>query len=471
LPTKSFGKIWEKYVMVKLVEPFLEDSEYIKIGVYEGGKRPTWYARIYSVAHKETFTVSLKIPYEPGKLSAQLARKTANKYYQERFLPKVKRGQKPSASTSPITIANQYLQHIWKFTEANEKLIGKGKLPVYEVEGGRGYWDMRRYNQADYFQKEVLYQFWEYLGIDQIEAIKIGDLNKFRDWAFETFEWSPSQINKAITQIRQLWNFAYEKDLVGFIPSVKRASPNNQERSRKRLTEDEYLEIIKYTREKYLRNYGLYGECSKTDLAYQFHIWILLISNAGFRPPHGQVERLLPRWSDVVSNDNGIFIKRRDEKTPAGKSKRDYLAILNEDAWDLLDDLKTLYDKREMKPTYLFEHTFDKENGWERGKPILNFRGQWRNMTKALELDAPKGSMQKDRIVPYALRHFYIQHRVEGSEAQLIDLATATGTSPTMINEIYYVSNTEKQADKIRARRKRAKKKRTYTGIYYSGRK
>ena len=102
-------------------------------------------------------------------------------------------------------------------------------------------------------------------------------------------------------------------------------------------------------------------------------------------------------------------------------------------------------EKRGLAKTYLFQHTYDKENSWKKGDPILNFRSTWRNMLRDLGLAMPKGSPAHETLVPYALRGYFITMRLRDGGMRIEDLAEATGTSVPVIREIYYEFSTRKQ--------------------------
>ena len=66
-------------------------------------------------------------------------------------------------------------------------------------------------------------------------------------------------------------------------------------------------------------------------------------------------------------------------------------------------------------------------------------------MLEACGLDAPKGAPRSERITPYALRHFFIQCRMnENPELRLVDLARSVGSSEPMLTSTYYRPDAEK---------------------------
>ena len=71
-----------------------------------------------------------------------------------------------------------------------------------------------------------------------------------------------------------------------------------------------------------------------------------------------------------------------------------------------------------------------------------------------LGLDMPKGTMQKDKLVPYSLRGYYITMRLRYGKGLSIDkLALSCGTSSRIIRQAYYDFSSEKEYDELTANR------------------
>ena len=69
-------------------------------------------------------------------------------------------------------------------------------------------------------------------------------------------------------------------------------------------------------------------------------------------------------------------------------------------------------------------------------------------MLEGLGLDAEAGTPQSERLVPYALRAYYITQRLRNG-ADIYQVSQACGTSPKMIEIIYDDFRTELTADRL----------------------
>ena len=101
-----------------------------------------------------------------------------------------------------------------------------------------------------------------------------------------------------------------------------------------------------------------------------------------------------------------------------------------------------------MKANYLFEHTRNRGQNYEKGAPMRNFQTRWNFMLEGLGLNVPVGTPQSERFVPYALRAYYITQRLR-SGADIYQVSRVCRTSPRMIQIIYDDFRTELNAERL----------------------
>ena len=477
----------------------LQFAENAALGVRRTKSAATWYLRVYDRADKHHFYYTTNVPYEDGYASERMAREAAAPLY-ERANASIEAGVHASVRISPEFIRLDYLKDIESKSIANQKLLDADLLPIHTVEGGKGYWNMKRYRRAkreigrstsekaEERARGVENKFGLELWFDQLPKevykIKQNDLESFKTWAQVQYDWAPGTVNSALVQLRMIWRHAYNKGYVSFIPKLQIAPMQMVERSRRKLKPEEYKLIVETSRERYqsiLRKPPEERDVVKLDQYYMFHMWILLMANSGIRPPGGQVERLLLRWSDIhtrilANGEEERFLLRRSEK-----AHLDYEAIILPNAHQYLDALKDLQEKRGINTPYVFAHTFDSfqtHKGdtnrllWRKGDPIKSQKGQWLSLLRLCNLDSPVGTPQYQRITPYALRAYFITKRLESSDTLRIeDLARATGTSAKVITMLYYDYNTRKRVTELtKGIRNRSDLKPVYQEGYYMGR-
>ena len=263
-------------------------------------------------------------------------------------------------------------------------------------------------------------------------------------------KWAPGTIARYITQIRMILWFAYDKRFIDFVPKIEAPPQELRERSRRDLTEDEYNKMIDWAwqRKEKLRNAKDKKDRMNSDNAYQFFIWMMVISYTGIRPPNGSVEKNLLKWESYkTSKDelgNTIRVFERQEK-----NAKPYRAAVMPEAVPWFDALKRLQKDRGIDSPYMFVHTHDRKGKWRKGEPIKNFKRVWQTMLQELSLSMPTGTPQSKTLVPYSLRGYYITCRIRYGNMRLIDLAEACGTSMRMIEQTYYAYTTERNYDSL----------------------
>lgn len=449
--------------------PRLQIASDAVIGTRKSKDAEYWYIRFYYKRTKEYDFQSLGLKFEEGIASQKLARDKAQLAY-EKKIRNVEAGLAPNAKLTPKFILNEYRKHIQQLTAENEAR----DLPINRVEGGRGYWNKKRLSDAER-QLDYVEQFLTEELPKELHKIRQRDLELFIKWAHKHHEWAPATINRALVQLRMLWRHAHNKGYVDFIPQISQEPQQLVERTRRKLKPDEYFKIVEVSRGRYesiVRSKGD-KDLEKMDLYYQFHLWLLIMSNSGIRPPAGGEERLLLRWSDIHERGNGKerFLLRRSEK-----AHLNYEAVILPNAHEYLDALKQLQDMRGVETEYIFAHTFDNPakggKGWNKGDPIKSFRKQWHTTLKLAGLDSPPGTPQRSKLVPYSLRAWFMTNRLEASDTLRIeDLAKATGSSPEIIAKLYYDYNTRKRYEEItKGNFNRADLKPIYVDGIYIGR-
>ena len=430
-----------------------------------------WTAVLWFPGYKAQKWRSTKVKYDGGSREAfEKARDIALGFYADNKRP-AEDGLDDGTPSYAWKVANDYLEEIIAQTLANKDFKEKyPKLdPPYQVKGGRGFWDPKKLQQATGMVNNYVLPFFRTLRTNQ--PGKMGDpalaqitpqqLDRFSDFMREKDSTlAPSTILKGITQIRHIYRYAYRKGLVDRIPNLERPKRNMDARVRKRITEDIYLRMVDYTRKRYIEG-GIgrltylkngveelqtYDVDTYKDYSYLFHLWILVLANTGIRPPTGGTEHTLIKWEHYIETDEGAVLKRPDEKN------HNYTAIVMPRAIRYFDALKRFQEDRGIVSDYVFAHPIDgnkSSRNWEAGEPIGSFRGQWQTMLKELNLNAEKGAPQSERLVPSALRSFFITHRLKDGNVNMERLALSTGTSIEEIMRHYYEFSTQAEYQKL----------------------
>jgi integrase len=413
----------------------------IRIGYREQGKHPKWYARIYWENGEKNSYYSLGVKYEEGMKSFLEARDAAHLKYAD-FKERVTTGGSPTTIISVESMGRRYLKQIRAWAEANEALIAKGQLPRHK-DDRNGFWTIKKVESKERYHRQVE-PFFDTKWNKSIRNIDLRFLDTFLQWALDNREWAPSTINYHITYLKQVWTHSYNKGFVDNVPKFTRASADLKNRSFRALQAEEWDMMIEWAAKRFHSKREKATDPEAIDLAYQYWMWLHFLSYTGVRPPHGQVKKNLLKWESYIVEERDTpqekrMFKRTDEK------EHDYEAVIMPEAWDVFNMMEEFREKRGLAKTYLFQHTYDKENSWKKGDPILNFRSTWRNMLRDLGLAMPKGSPAHETLVPYALRGYFITMRLRDGGMRIEDLAEATGTSVPVIREIYYEFSTRKQ--------------------------
>ncbi len=422
-----------------------EIDECLKIGLHSG-KKKRWYAICYSEIHQKNFEHSLKLVEPEDGTERKEAIRRARKHYKD-FYNKVSVGVHPTTNTSFLSVSTQYLAHIRELGELNQKEIDEGRTPLHYVEHGTD-GSIHTIEKADVKAKHMENIYPYILSLpkkDDITKLTSRAFDGFPEWALKKYKWSPSTVARHITAIRAVFWFARDKGMIDDIPNIKSPPQKLEERSRRNLTEDEYNMMIDWAwdRKERLRNSKWELERYRADDAYQFFIWIMILSYVGCRPPSGRVDKNLLRWEswEISRDKDGSEIHTfwREEK-----GLKRYEAVIMPEAVPWFYALKKLHKDRGINSPYMFVHTNDRKGQWRKGDPIKNFKKSWRDMLTTLGLDSPKGSQQKDRLAPYSLRGYFITMRLEYGHMRIEDLARATGTSVKMIEQTYKSYSTKR---------------------------
>lgn len=434
--------------MPKFVSETIPIDDYAEIGAIQRGNNKYWYVRMYWKEGKQSSYKSLGLQYEAGLASSRTARKAGLKKYAD-FLAKVSIGLSPTSTTNITFITDEYLKVILKLAKENDALIEKNKQPKWEVKGGKGFYSTVKCKEIDSLIPYLL-AYWKTLPTEDMGAITFNQLEAFDDWMNAEYDLSPSRRAKCITQIRMIWRYGREKGYVNWLPNPSRPAQQIKERARRNLQEEEWdlmrawaanqvneLRVDKYARKE------------QKDIALQFYYWFQVISWTGIRPPNGSVKKNLLQWSSYKQ----LKRKGETEKRLFERDEKDhrYVATIHSQGWRYFDALEQFHKKRGTyrEKGYLFCHTHSKDGSYSVGDPILNFYKMWDKMLEQLGLDSPKGTMQNAKLVPYALRGYYITMRLRHGKVNIDKLAMACGTSAKIILQTYYDFSSEKEYDEL----------------------
>jgi len=422
----------------------------LKIGVHKNG---VWYARIYAydptTGKDPTQYKSTKIKYEDGRTTNKNKARRIALELAEEAKARINNSENPFKKYTAKEIAHEWCDLVCKLAKENEERIAANKNPIHEVYGGKNgkYWNKTR-SEFVIRINHVLDGFWESISQKNITKITQKDLNTFIDWIKGDYDYSPSYQSKMITQIRMIWRYAFEKDLVSFIPSPKRPSENLKESSRRDLQPEEYEQMLNYAKNRAERE-GL--AISVKDKYLQFYCWLVILGNCGTRPPNSLKNAIL--WEQYIPPEKGqeIGYLRRKEKNP-----EPYTALVLPEGVKAFETLQDLYRKRGISKTkYVFAHTTDREGsagaaGYARGEAIITFKKQFQTMLNRLGLSSPIGAPQKDRLSPYTLRGRFITYCMENfPQIRTEEIAEMVGSSVRMLEQTYFDHSTKRTAGRI----------------------
>jgi len=437
----------------------IELDDGLVIGRYQHKqhKKPYWYARMLWQGKRQYAFKSTKVEYEESEASKRLASRAARKLFKD-FNRKADAGLNPKAENTISSVAEEYFKHISDLAKKNDSRIKRGLNPLYEVDGGRGFYssekcesirtilfgesvNSKRINKKK--PAKFLNSFWRTLKTEEIANIDPRELDKFNDWAIKHNSWSPNRRLRVITEIRHIFRYAYSKGYVNSIPSPKRPRENLKGRARRNLTYEEWKLILDFARKNY-EQYQPTNGASKylKDSALQFWAWLNLISWSGIRPPSGKPKKNLFRWDDIRVEGKKRTMVRND--------KTKYEAVIMPEAYPFLDFLRDFQIKRDLKDCeFMFAHTRDRDGSFKKGDPILTFRNAWEVALKETGLWEDWGTSANQKLVPYSLRGFYITMRIRKGDVPLITLANNLGSSVRMLEQSYYAFDAMEDFDTL----------------------
>jgi len=418
---------------------------------YGGG---VWTARI-QVAGKTIFRTT-KVPYDNGSEFAKDKAKDIALSAWTAIRDTVEKGLDPKKIYRGSKLHTVYQDDVAEMVEVNEARILKGNTPMYEVIGGSGHWNKRRYKDflprakvCHKFLQSIISKRPDNIGMPaSIDEISKRDLDGFDAWMRKHYpKYSVETRLKHITEMRHFLHWAYHKQYIEDVPSIKRPSRGGvqgmRSRMRKEITPEQYLEIVKYTRSRYM------DESKDTapvfrDHQYLFHLWILIMANTGIRPPTAGNLHTLIKWGHFDLGEKPTLY--REEKGHI------YKALVMPSAKRFVEELKNFYEEQRGMPCldedYVFRHTetiYEQEGvRWRRGDPIKSFKTQWAKMREELDLG---------NITPSSLRAFFITQRLYSAEGKvdILQLAQACGTSVGQIEIRYARLETARSYDYLTA--------------------
>lgn len=422
----------------------------LKIGVHKNG---VWYARIYAydptTGKDPTQYKSTKIKYEDGRTANKNKARRIALQLAEDAKARINNSENPFKTYTAKEIANEWCNLVCKLAKENEERIAANKKPIHEIYGGKSgnYWRDHRIHFVVRIN-EILGGFWDSLRTKNIEKITQKDLNTFVDWVKKDYDFSPSYQTRIITQIRMIWRYAFEKDLVSFIPSPKRPAEDLKGSSRRDLQPEEYERMLNYAKERAEKE----GTAiSRRDKYLQFYCWLVILGSTGTRPPSSLKNAIL--WEQYQPPEKGeeLGYLTRKEKNP-----KPYTTIVLPEGVKAFKTLQDLYKKRGISKTkYVFAHTTDREDsagasGYTKGEAIITFKKQFETMLNRLGLSSPIGAPQKDRLSPYTLRGRFITYCMENfPQIRTEEIAEMTGTSVRMLEQTYFDHSTKRTAGRI----------------------
>jgi len=428
----------------------IEDGLQIAVRSYEGkgGITQKWMSIHYAGKGKQRWK-SLKLNYDGGEYTKKEAVRRAKEYHAifkaDARAGKVEPSKPYKFQASFHNIANEYLKDFLEKVKENEKLARSGvrKDQLIEVVHGKGYYSLDRYKLAEQFLEKI-YPFFYELDTDNIQKIKPLQLNSFSSWAFKKYQWAPASVCRAITTIRHVYFYAFDREIIDKVPSIARPKENLRARRRRCFKRNEYIKFIKTIEDNY-KEYKEEKDQRKKDRLFQFLCFCQFIAFMGFRPPTGRVKKNLLRWENYQITKKGTpeevrVFERIDEKNHT------YKCVIMKEIWPLWDALEALYKKRGVSSPYVFAYTED-FMGMKKGEPILNFRKYWKTYLRASGLDG--GEERSERLAPYSLRSFFITMRLSDGDVDIYRLAKIVGSSIRMIQIAYDDFQAEEEFQKL----------------------
>ena len=434
-----------------------------------------WTVKIKFPGEKE-LSRSTKVKYEENSISnLQQATRVAFEIFSG-FSDRYGRGLKVTSANYVTTLLDNYISDVEEDTAHNESLKPHQENAKIKMYGGWGVWNQRTYEFTEQMVRKYIRPFAKdrLPGLNREPVARIENIRK-RDWDLLDSYLATNHPNlsietrlKVISECRKFLHWCFQKQYIEDVPSIQRpqrmGKKGARERMRKEITEETYIRILDYTRDKYLdRTRSEYHR----DYSFLFHMWILLMANTGIRVPSGRTEHTLVKWEHITLPDDygepAILLRPKEKTAPP------YEAMIMPRAVRYVKALKEFYASKKMSTTkgYVFRHPHNMYHGKRhatnpggikirRGDRLSSFRTQWVNMCKDLELhefgtkDNPVP--QSERISPSSLRAFFITQRLYADENMRIDLlAEHTGTSIDQIQKRYGRMNMERSYDFLSA--------------------
>jgi len=428
----------------------IEDGLQIAVRTNEGAKGITqkWISIHYAGKGKQRWK-ALKLNYDGGQYTKKEAIKRAKEYHSifiaDARAGKVEPSKKYKFQAQFSNIAKDYLNDFLKKAQENAKLANKGvrKDQLIEVVHGRGHYSLDRFINIEQLLEKI-YPFFYQLPNDNIQKIKPIELNSFSEWAFKTYQWSPSRICTAISAIRHVYHYAFDREIVYNVPSIARPKENLRERRRRCFKRDEYIKFIETIKNDYKLKDGE-KDSRRKDRLFQFLCFVEFVAWMGFRPPTGRVKKNLLRWENYKVTNRGLpnetrIFERIDEKNHT------YKCVIMKEIWSLWDALEDLYKKRGIDSPYVFAYTENYMHG-RKGEPILNFRKHWALYLR--EAGLAGGEERSERLAPYSLRSFFITMRLSDGDIDIYRLSKIVGSSMRMIQLAYDDFQAENEFEKL----------------------
>ena len=452
--------------------------------------RGVWTARIKFPKQAVVFR-STGVKYSPDNEAnkAEATKKAFDIFTQ--FSEKASRGQDYAHINYISNLAETYLKYMDESARLNEEALAKGETPSRMILGGKSFWTEAKRKQQSAYWTNYLKDFIEQLPKQHkrdagavIENLDPRDLDKLDEFIISINPRLAIETRlKIITEFRHFLHWCYDRRLIDSIHNIKRpqrgGTKGARQRMRKEITPDMYLEMVKYTRERYT---GENIPKSEKDYAYIFHLWFLIMANCGIRVPTSGTEHTMVRWEHLKKRT----FKGKPQWTLERPSEKGhtYEAIILEPAYEYWTALETFYKNLGMdtKKGYVFAHPHneykkDETLRLEKGTPIRSFKSRWEKMCSDLGYNE-SGTMdnkvsQSERVSPTSLRAWFITQRLYSSDDIKIELlARVTGTSIGQIEARYLRLDMARSYEYLSAGAYDSKgKEAVYEDGYYVGRK
>jgi hypothetical protein len=425
---------------------------------YEASKQGQWYARVKFPGIKNVAMRSCSVPYEEGSKTNQTQAEERAWSHFKILADKHTRGERLAGNILVTDAYRQYEKALEEMVAVNEAKKCLGLSPIYEIEGGRSYWSRDKQHADAIIAKNHLLgkrRYFNYLmgqyPNHHIRSIPARGWDTLDEWLRRNSQTLNVESRlHVVTCVRRFLNWCYKEEIIDVVPNIKRGNRGGvkgaRERMRREIDVETYLEIVKYTREKFKSEYHPY----RKDMKYLFHLWIMVLANCGIRPPTSGRENTIIRWEHVklkgTKQHNNPVLLRPDEK-----GHEPYEAIILPNSVPYWEALKNFYAKKHGMPTksgYVFAH-WTRWGAHKKGDPIRNFKRQWHDMVKDLDLGR-KGDPQSKRVSPSSLRAFFITQRLYADkQVNLGMLARSTGTSIGQIEARYMRVDWKKQYEML----------------------